>query len=584
MLRSRDLVHWEIAGGALEPLSGDLTASPQDYWAPEITYHNGIFYLYYSAGIELTGMRLRVATSDRPQGPYRDSGRELTPGPFAIDPHVFIDDEGGWWMFYATDFLQHTRAGTGTVLDRMVDPYTLEGNPRPVSRARYEWQVYDLARVEKGGAKWHTIEGSFVLKRKGRYYQMFSGGNWTNPTYGVGYAVTRDMNTTEEWEQPLDGLEAPLLMRTIPDTVVGPGHNSVVRGPDNLQPFCVYHRWEEGSRLLCIDRLDFAGERLTVLGPSHTPQPAPNMPTDVEISPEAGDEWELTTPHVVFETTLRAERAENGWYGVRLTGGRRQVVTAGIRIRDRALVLRSGRAEEHLPLPPYFNPAADHLLRMEVDGVRWRIMLDNAASRWDVRLPFEPSALTLFDERAGASFCAVELTAGWEELFEGPEETAEELGWQGDAGWHVAGGELVSPQQGSDSTMVAKETPGGEYEMVVNARLVSAQDEGGYGFVLALTPQHTGPMVTLGQQGESWELTAGNERHEESWRLPPAFDPLQTQQWRFRAEGDKVTVSWEGMTLGKLPLQEPGQFVGLAASHAVIAVEMVRVVALSRQL
>jgi hypothetical protein len=29
----------------------------------------------------------------------------------------------------------------------------------------------------KGGVKWHTIEGLSVLKRKGMYYQMYSGGN-----------------------------------------------------------------------------------------------------------------------------------------------------------------------------------------------------------------------------------------------------------------------------------------------------------------------------------------------------------------------------------------------------------------------
>ncbi|MBK8129198.1 MAG: hypothetical protein IPK53_09865 [bacterium] len=72
----------------------------------------------------------------------------------------------------------------------------------------------------------------------------------------------------------------PPILRTIPEQVFGPGHNSVVRGPDNRQLYCVYHRWGNGNgRLLAIDPLDFAGERMLILGPSHTPQPVPLPPT-----------------------------------------------------------------------------------------------------------------------------------------------------------------------------------------------------------------------------------------------------------------------------------------------------------------
>lgn len=39
MLRSPDLLHWEIVGGALEPLAEEHPY----YWAPEITYDNGVF-------------------------------------------------------------------------------------------------------------------------------------------------------------------------------------------------------------------------------------------------------------------------------------------------------------------------------------------------------------------------------------------------------------------------------------------------------------------------------------------------------------------------------------------------------------
>src|SRR4029077_21009092 len=133
-------------------------------------------------------------------------------------------------------------------------------------------------RPEKGGVRWHTVEGPFVLARKGLFYEMFSGGNWQHPTYGVGYATAARLEDPREWTQAADGERALPVLRSGGE-VVGPGHNSVVRGPDNRQLWCVYHRWMSGARVLAIDPLDWAGERLLVLGPTTGPRPAPIPPT-----------------------------------------------------------------------------------------------------------------------------------------------------------------------------------------------------------------------------------------------------------------------------------------------------------------
>ncbi len=226
ILRSQDLIHWQRVGCAMQPLAGDF----DKYWAPEVTYDNGVFYLYYSVGDE-ENMGIRVAVAGRPEGPFVATGRQLTSEQFAIDPHVFLDDTGTRYLFYATDFLEHSHIGTGTVVDRMLDPYTLEGRPRPVTRAGYDWQVYDPCRREKGGVRWHTVEGPFVLKHNGLYYQMFSGGNWRNTSYGVSYAITDRIDVDHEWEQVADGEHTLPVLRTVVGRVVGPGHNSVVRGP-----------------------------------------------------------------------------------------------------------------------------------------------------------------------------------------------------------------------------------------------------------------------------------------------------------------------------------------------------------------
>ena len=231
ILNSPDLVHWRGVGGALDLFASldPLPDAPSCYWAPEVTYYNGQFYLYYSIGNE-DHMQIRVALSQNPAGPFIDSGRRLTKEDFAIDPHIYQDNDGAWYMFYATDYLNVHRVGTGTTRDLLLDPFTLAGQPRPVTRAQFDWQIYDPNRAEKGGVRWHTIEGPFVLQRKGRYYQMFSGGNWQNSTYGVSYALSFRLDDPEEWDQAADGEQVLPILRTSPDrSVIGPGQNSVVR-------------------------------------------------------------------------------------------------------------------------------------------------------------------------------------------------------------------------------------------------------------------------------------------------------------------------------------------------------------------
>src|SRR3954454_16930559 len=76
VLRSSDLIHWEPCGGALEPLTNPPGVN---YWAPEVAEKDGRYYLFYSASTSQSDEhhRLRVAPSDDPAGPFKDSGRIL---------------------------------------------------------------------------------------------------------------------------------------------------------------------------------------------------------------------------------------------------------------------------------------------------------------------------------------------------------------------------------------------------------------------------------------------------------------------------------------------------------------------------
>jgi beta-xylosidase len=284
VLRSRDLAHWEDAGKAL--LRPDA-ALGDSFWAPEVAFHDGLFYLYYSVGFADKNHQLRVAISACPEGPYRDVGEPLidpSECAFAIDAHPFQDDDGRWYLFYARDFLDvvdggaaadalPARAGTAIAVAPLRAMLTLDRqDERVVMRARYDWQRFQDERQMYGGTyDWHTLEGPCVRKHAGRYYCFYSGGRWENDSYGVDYVVADQPLGPYRQESAAAG---PRVLRTRPGAVRGPGHNSIVIGPDGRSEFVVYHAWDSGmtGRRMFIDRLLWTPDGPRCAGPTSTPQ------------------------------------------------------------------------------------------------------------------------------------------------------------------------------------------------------------------------------------------------------------------------------------------------------------------------
>lgn len=278
VLHSKDLVHWEYLGGALEPLR---RPSRRHYWAPEVAFHNGTFYMYYSAAGDGgdQGHRLRVATADHPAGLFIDSGKEILPDEgFTIDAHPFRDPKDGqWYLFFSKDFFDD-RVGTGTAVAPLADDMiSISEAPRPVLRASSDWHIHARDRhiYDRHWDAWHTVEGAHVVAHNDGYYCLYSGGSWKTPDYGVGFGVASHPlgPWRDEWNQ-----EGPAVLRGISGKVLGPGHNSVVLGPDERMPFIVYHAWDldHTARRLCIDPLVWEthedGDHPRCAGPTFEPQ------------------------------------------------------------------------------------------------------------------------------------------------------------------------------------------------------------------------------------------------------------------------------------------------------------------------
>jgi len=232
-----------------------------NFWAPEIACVDDKFYLYYSVGHGDKNHQLRVASSDSPQGPYRDSGKALLDPAscsFAIDPHPFQDDDGHWYLFYARDILDTAppfRPGTALMVTGMKSMTELDGPGTMILRARHDWQRFQASRPMYGKVwDWHTLEGPFVRKHDGRYYCFYSAGRWENESYGVDYCTAPSV--TGPYSDTGSEL-GPRVLRTIQNQLIGPGHNSIITGPDGQTEYLVYHAWDKGMKMrqMFVDKL-----------------------------------------------------------------------------------------------------------------------------------------------------------------------------------------------------------------------------------------------------------------------------------------------------------------------------------------
>ncbi|WP_353648960.1 glycoside hydrolase family 43 protein [Nakamurella sp. A5-74] len=240
VLSSVDLRSWQPHDNALVRPDDDLGDA---FWAPEVVWAQGLWWMYYSVGRDIVGHHLRVASAVGPLGPFTDLGINLTPDElFAIDGHPFRDRDGRRYLYYARDVLEDARPGTHlAVAPLRADMTGLDGPAVPVLQPSADWQIYQRDRLMYGRTlDWHTLEGPSVVWSSGRYWLTYSAGNWTNESYRVSWAVAD--HPLGPWTAAPD--TAPPLLATT-DDLIGPGHNSIVAAPDGHHEI-VFHAWDHG--------------------------------------------------------------------------------------------------------------------------------------------------------------------------------------------------------------------------------------------------------------------------------------------------------------------------------------------------
>ncbi len=151
-----DLKTWTDHGVVLSV--DDVAWATSDMWAPDFSERNGKYYLYTPAGKE---HRIGVFVSDSPTGPYKDAlGKPLIPIYDAIDPMVYIDDDGQAYMYFS-------RKGKYCYVVK------LKENMIEIEGEIVELTNKSLRSTTDG--EYQFVEGPYIHKRNGVYYMTYPG-------------------------------------------------------------------------------------------------------------------------------------------------------------------------------------------------------------------------------------------------------------------------------------------------------------------------------------------------------------------------------------------------------------------------
>jgi GH43 family beta-xylosidase len=271
---STNLRDWKSEGYAYR-IKDTTSYGSGNFWAPEVVYYKGMFYIVYSCNPRKDKKRMLIclAESKSPTGPFIDKYTPLFDKGFScIDGDILIDKDRLVLYFDRVGYEGQWPNGYmyGIIYAMELDPSTLlpKGDTVRCSEASKAWEnpLSNFSRCN---------EGAFVFKHDNLYYLTYSANHYADPNYGIGYATAK--SPFGPW---IKANENPIVRKDTVLGLYGPGHNSITTSPDGKEMFIVYHAHvseKDKSRTLNIDRITSDKEgMLKVVGPTRTPQILPS--------------------------------------------------------------------------------------------------------------------------------------------------------------------------------------------------------------------------------------------------------------------------------------------------------------------
>ena len=304
LLHSKNLVDWEIKGHVFPDKLPDWAEA--HFWAPEIAYEDGKYYIYYTAKKKGGNLCVGVASATAPTGPYTDHGPLVCQEVGSIDGFPIRDKKGDLYLIWKEDG------------NSVGEPTPMWGQRMNEERTQLLDEKFELFRNEPGTWEGGLVEGAFLL-RKGDYFYAFYSGDaccGRGCTYGVGVARAKDLKGP--WEKYNKN---PIMKQN--ETWKCAGHGSVVTDPQGNYYF-LYHAYStDGSvytgREGLLDRIYWGDNEWPYFSeeaPSATAA-APhqeNAPDQLEVREEfkgaelaQGWQWPVDKPSLSYRLTAEQD-------------------------------------------------------------------------------------------------------------------------------------------------------------------------------------------------------------------------------------------------------------------------------------
>lgn len=222
-------------------------------WAPDIQFHKGKYYLFYSVsgfGKNTSGIGVTINKTLNPRSPdyrWEDQGMVLQSIPGrdlwnAIDPNIIEDSNGTGWLSFGSFW-------TGIKLVKLNDNWTQLAEPQEWHSIAQRARPAFTPDVSGGPAE---IEAPFIFKKGDYYYQFVSWGlccQGSRSTYRVMVGRAREVTGPYLDKTSKDMLQGggSLVLEGDKDWQ-GVGHNSAysMDGKD----FMVLHAYETADKYL----------------------------------------------------------------------------------------------------------------------------------------------------------------------------------------------------------------------------------------------------------------------------------------------------------------------------------------------
>ena len=176
----------------------DVPWAGRQMWAPDAAFKDDTYYLYFPAKDKEDVFRIGVATSSSPAGPFAAEAEPIE-GSFSIDPAVYKDKDGNYYMYFGGIWggqLQRWTSGTYNPNDEYpaddapaISPKVAKMSEDILSFAEEPKDVQILDEngepIKAGDNERRFFEAAWVHLYNGTYYLSYSTGD----THFIAYAT-----------------------------------------------------------------------------------------------------------------------------------------------------------------------------------------------------------------------------------------------------------------------------------------------------------------------------------------------------------------------------------------------------------